>query len=540
MKLIALDVGTKRIGVAKADTNTKIAQPDGFIFVNGQEFVEIAKRARTLGTGLFVLGLPRSNEGNETQQSAYVRQFARQLAQTIPHAKIRFQDESLTSIEAERRLKMRKKSYDKGEVDAEAAAIILQDFIEQNSGANATQVQAAQSFTAAPQPLVQEQPIFVAKQPKTKKSKSKGNLAKRIVAIFLVAVVLIGLAAGGAYFWYINALQPIAGDVATCLPKESADCDNIKFTVKDNETIAQIADNLKSANLIKSQLAFKIYIRLSGQGSELKSGDYELNTTMSVATIVDIFVKGIGSSNVFNFTILPGETIADIRQKLIRQGYSEQEIDAALVKDYDHPVMQDWSDANGQPVSVRLEGYLFGETYEFYNGESVENIFIRAMDELWHVVEQNNLIAAYEAQGLTLREGIILASIVQKEAKVADQPGVARVFLNRIRTGEMTLGSDVTATYAVNLEDPERNVYTDNALVLAIDSPYNTRMHYGLPPGPISSPGASALLAVANPEEHSYRYFLTGDDGKMYYGYTEADHQQNINDHCQVLCNAEL
>ena len=129
MRIIGLDVGEKRIGVAKADSNTRIAVPVGFVEVNGNEWQEIAKIADLNNTKFFVLGLPRSNEGNETKQSLFVRNFARVLTEKISGAKVRFQDESLTSVEAESRLKKRKKKYEKGEIDAEAATIILQDFV---------------------------------------------------------------------------------------------------------------------------------------------------------------------------------------------------------------------------------------------------------------------------------------------------------------------------------------------------------------------------------------------------------------------------
>ena len=130
MRIISLDVGEKRIGVARADSSVRIAVPVTTIEVNGSEFDEIARIMKLYSTNFAVLGLPRSNEGNETAQSVYVRNFARTLGEKIPDIKIRFQDESLTSVEAEKRLKARKKTYEKGEIDAEAAAIILQDFIE--------------------------------------------------------------------------------------------------------------------------------------------------------------------------------------------------------------------------------------------------------------------------------------------------------------------------------------------------------------------------------------------------------------------------
>ena len=130
MRIIGLDVGTKRIGVAKADTSVRIAIPNGYVLVNGQEIPEILRIARLNDTNFFVVGLPRSNDGNETAQSAYARKFADTLAASMSGARIYFQDESLTSVVAEERLKKRKKNFEKGEIDAEAASIILQDFIE--------------------------------------------------------------------------------------------------------------------------------------------------------------------------------------------------------------------------------------------------------------------------------------------------------------------------------------------------------------------------------------------------------------------------
>lgn len=113
MKLIGLDVGTKRIGVAKADSAVRIAVPYAAIEVDGTEFDKIASLARAWDINSFVIGLPRNAQGQETEQSQYSRRFAAALKQAIPSAKICFQDESLTSVEAEKRLKGRKKAIKK-------------------------------------------------------------------------------------------------------------------------------------------------------------------------------------------------------------------------------------------------------------------------------------------------------------------------------------------------------------------------------------------------------------------------------------------
>ena len=155
------------------------------------------------------------------------------------------------------------------------------------------------------------------------------------------------------------------------------------------------------------------------------------------------------------------------------------------------------------------------------------------------VVTENNLIEAYQVHGLTLYQGITLASIVQKEATGADQATVAQVFYSRMAAG-MNLGSDVTAQYAADLVDPDRQTYTDNSAVLQIDSPYNTRLYAGLPYGPICNPGAEALIAAASTTDTHYLFFLTGDDGMVYYSHTDSEHQQNIAEHCQELCKTSL
>ena len=132
-----------------------------------------------------------------------------------------------------------------------------------------------------------------------------------------------------------------------------------------------------------------------------------------------------------------------------------------------------------------------------------------------------------------------IASIVQKESPGPEMATVAQVFLLRLKYG-WTLGSDVTVTYALDVLDPNREIYQDNSAAIDIDSCYNTRKYAGLPCGPISNPGLTALLAVANPSDTAYLYFLTGDDGVMYYSYTEAEHNQNIHLHCQNLCQVQL
>ena len=567
MKIIGLDVGTVRIGVARADTATKIAIPDGFINVNGQEISEIQRKLRLYNSNILVMGMPRSNNGNQTAQSEFVKQFARQVAAIIPGLKIYFQDESLTSVEAERRLKARKNNYQKGEIDAESASIILQDFIERMQVAlNNQQSLSPASLGETNNNSDNQNPASnfakeeeVASSKSSKKQPKKKSFMKKIIIALVILLSIAGLGVFGAYTWYEKQLaapknfsckfnSPAAAATSEG-SEENPDCHYQKFEIKTNQTIGDIAENLKKAGLIRSDFAFKTYLKLSSKSAKIKAGTYSLRANLSAKEIVEQMEKGVASSEVFNLTVLPGETLKEIKQKLIKLGYLSEQIDTALLKKYDSPVLKGLYDSEGkltnpaQPANVALEGYLYGETYQFYKGETVEHIFETMINQLNSVVVANHIEEKFQKRGFSLREGLILASIIQKEAHSEDMPGVSMVFQNRLKVG-MTLGSDVTATYAADLVNPnrDRNDPNNNLRVLETDNLYNTRKHTGLTPGPICSPGITAILAVVEPDENkrSMRYFLTGDDGKMYYSVTDTEHTQKIRDYCQKLCSVGL
>ena len=574
MKLLGLDIGEKRIGVAKGDSGVKIASPVGMIPVDGGEFQKILKLVRLGNIEVVVVGMPRNLQGELTKQSEYVKTFVKSLNRLFlaekPNGKtvkIFLQDESLTSVEAKANLKNKKGGINKkaGDVDAEAATLILQDFLENldrrlrsapKSAQNAPSKPAispkpplaASPAPATPTPPQQGAPATNPAQKPPKASKNKPQFepyakttAKKwlLVRVFLIILVVLGLAFLGTKLWYNASLAPlIALDKCpqTVADGEANPCLPVEIEVSEGATVSSIASLLKSANLIRSPLAFEVYARLNHVSADLKAGPYLFAASESVEEIIEKLKTGATNEIVFRFTSLPGETMQDIKKRLLSIGYSEAEIDAAFAKKYDHPVLAD------KPAEASLEGYLFGETYEFYNTDSVETIVIRMLDELYTVVEKNNLRQKFNNLGLTLHEGIILASVVQKEAGTLtkdDQKTVASVFWNRLSLG-IPLGSDVTVKYALDLVDPNRETYQDNASALQIDSCYNTRKYAGLPCGAISNPSALVLISTANPADTSYLYFLTGDDGMMYYSSTESEHLNNISAHCQELCNVQL
>ena len=295
--------------------------------------------------------------------------------------------------------------------------------------------------------------------------------------------------------------------------------------------MAAVSAMLEEEGLIRNELAFNLYSRLIHAGARLQAGEYSLSPSESAQEIMDHLLSG--SVDQFSITFLPGATLrrlpgetdsnrTDIKSALLDAGYGEEEIETAFKAKYDHPLLA------SRPATADLEGYVFGETYTFASSSSVKQILETTFDQYYQVVEENNLIEGYEAQGLTLHEGIILASIIQREVSgTADQRQVAQVFLDRLEMG-MSLGADATFEYGAKKEGVAINP--------ALDSPYNTRKFTGLPPGPISSPGVTALTAVANPAEGDYLYFVSGDDGKNYFAKTNAEHEANVQKYCQKLC----
>lgn len=375
--------------------------------------------------------------------------------------------------------------------------------------------QQPQQTPPVQQPLVETEPM--APQPLTDQAgiksvtKAKKPRKKLIFGIFAGLLSLLLAACAGLFIWYNSELSPV-----------DAGNNNKKLvTIVSGSTPDAIANQLKEEGLIRNPTAFLVHARIEGVQNSLQAGTYRLSPSESTPEITKHLTSGKVDS--FNIRFLPGATVADNRQVFLDAGYSETEVDAAFAKTYDSPLFE------GKPATADLEGYIYGETYSFATDTTVEDILRHTFSQFYGIVEENNLVELYKAHGLSLYQGITLASLVQKEATAGgeEMPQLAQVFYLRLAEG-MPLGSDVTYQYAADKLGVQRDTN--------LDSPYNTRRYPGLPPGPIAAPGKKALLAVANPAEGSYRYFLHGDDDVTYYGYTFEEHEANIRNHCQEKC----
>ena len=366
--------------------------------------------------------------------------------------------------------------------------------------------------TISPQPI-DDRPSGL----KVGKKSSKLKIIIWIIGVFIT--LIIGVIAA-ALVWYNVQLSPVGTDKS-----------ELKLIViADKSTSSQIGDELQSQSIIRLSFAFNLYVKLLGNSKTLQAGTYRLSPAETIPQIVDHLTKG--SVDQFSITFFPGATLVDntestkkydITTVFKKAGYSDTEIAAALKMTYVSPLFA------GKPSSAGLEGYVYGETYNFNVGATVQDILISVFVQFNSVVKDNNLVAGFASHGLNLYQGITLASIVQRESSnKADQPQVAQVFYSRLDSG-MTLGSDVTYQYIADKTGVPRDPN--------LDSPYNTRRFAGLPPGPIATPGLTALQAVANPASGDYLFFLSGDDDVTYFAKTQAEHEANIINHCAVKCS---
>lgn len=366
------------------------------------------------------------------------------------------------------------------------------------------QTAPANSVKPAVAPVVTEPKAVVSPPPK------RPRWGRRLLISLIIALVAATLVALAGWVWYKSQLQAVA----------PGSDEKVKVTIVPGTDPAGIAALLKENGLIRNEQAFVWYVRLEGVAGLLQSGAYRLSKAEDVPALVGHLTSG--DTDTFSITFLPGDTVKKHREVLIDAGYDAKTVDAALAKEYTGELFA------GKPKTADLEGYIYGETYNFPADATPEQILQRTFDQFQSVINENDLVTKFKERGFSLYEAITLASIIQREERDLDnQRKVSQVFQLRLRK-DMPLGSDPTYQYIADKQGIPRDP--------GLKSPYNTRNVTGLPPGPISSPGETALLAVASPTNGDFLYFLSGDDDRMYFGRTLEEHEQNIREHCQEKC----
>lgn len=296
------------------------------------------------------------------------------------------------------------------------------------------------------------------------------------------------------------------------------------FTIGLGEPVQDISRRLEEDRLIASASAFRTYLIYSGLDTKVQAGRYRLSPAMTPVQIAQELMDPVPEEVEFN--ILPGWRAEEIAAALPTSGLAiSAEVFMQLVNQPPAEVLP-----QGFPPVTSLEGFLIPGTYQVSRDISAQHLvalFLRRFDEQ----VTPDLRRAFENRELSLREAVTLASIVQREAVVAEeQPMIASVFYNRLGDG-MKLDSDPTVQYAV-AGIFEAGTWWKNPLTqtdLQFDSRYNTYIYPGLPPGPICSPGLDALRAVAFPDQTPYYYFRAQCDGsgRHFFAETYEEHLQN-------------
>lgn len=308
--------------------------------------------------------------------------------------------------------------------------------------------------------------------------------------------------------------------------------ENIIFEVKENSTFYSISDELYSNNLIKSELFYKIYLKLN-KPTGLKKGVYNLNKSMNVKEIVGV-LSGDPDYNYGNVSVTFKEGI-NMRKvaTLIAENSNNTEDDVFKLlsdEDYlDELINNYWfitSDIKNSEIYYSLEGYLFPDTYQIKKDMNVKEIFKMMLDNMGLKLEPYK--KDIERSKYSIHELLTLASIVELEASNSnDRAGVAAVFYNRLNNN-WSLGSDVTTYYGIKVDMSERDLYKaeiDKA------NAYNTRsstMSGKLPVGPIGNAGVESIEAVIHPEENNYYYFVADKTGKTYFSKNYTEHTNTV------------
>jgi UPF0755 protein len=314
-------------------------------------------------------------------------------------------------------------------------------------------------------------------------------------------LLLLGLSAAGVW-WELRPVGPGPSRIVAIPPGAST---------------RQIGELLTRAGLIHRPRALVVATRLKRAGGRLRHGEYALAPTQGALEITDVLIQGRGLLH--RVTIPEGFTIRQIADALAAAGVVHRERFIELAtrggRRFARPSLV------GLPTDS-LEGYLFPDTYHLPRSLDEEAVIGAMLDRFDAAVDATPRDAA-RARGLTLHQLVTIASMIEREARLAEErPVIAGVIYNRLARG-MRLEIDATVLYALG-RHKDRVTLAD----LAVESPYNTYRRDGLPPGPIASPGLAAIAAAARPAEVPYLFYVLKPDGSHHFSRTLAEHQAAV------------
>lgn len=369
-----------------------------------------------------------------------------------------------------------------------------------------------------PQITSDESPKTSLKKRKNWNSRIKNtSSAPKIIFIALVMVAVLFASAFLSYTYLVDKYNnPITLESIVIDPETS-----VSFKIEKGSATKDIAKNLADQGLIDSEFIYKFLSKFNGYDGQYKAGTYTLCKDLSYDEIMVILSSNPESVKI---TIPEGFTTEQIAYRLEANGVCSANDFLKAVEKQDLTSYTFITNHEGR--DRRLDGYLFPDTYEFDINASPDTIIYKMLNR-FNYIYTPEYTAKADAMGLTQDEVIILASLVEKEARLASERAkIAGVFINRLNSKEYSkLQSCATVKY-VYLKLYGRNLETVTKAHTTLSDPYNTYKYKGLPPGPICNPGKAAIEAVLNYEHHNYYFFVAKTDGSNGHTFTT-----NYSDH---------
>jgi UPF0755 protein len=321
---------------------------------------------------------------------------------------------------------------------------------------------------------------------------------------------VLGLAAAAL----VVALGGFAAAAFLALQPASPSDAQIVVEIPRGSVVSAVAKRLESAGVIRSAHAFVWLARLQGRADALRAGEYALAANLTPADVLDRLAAGAVMTH--RVVVPEGLRMEEVAARIEGAGLGSGAEFLVVARD---PA----SAAAFGVEGATLEGYLFPETYELARGVPVRDIAHMMVDHFLSVWRPIEPVA--RARGLSMREVVVLASLVEKETGAShERPLIASVFLNRLGLG-MRLETDPAVIYGIaGFDGNLRRVHLEDA-----SNPYNTYLHGGLPPGPIANPGAAALRAVVEPAPADYLFFVARNDGSHQFSRTYGEHVRAVN-----------
>lgn len=311
---------------------------------------------------------------------------------------------------------------------------------------------------------------------------------------FFLFILLIFIVFSFSLLWWQQAISPA----------NSKDRSFKIFVIKRGEDTRTIAKNLQAEGLIRDPIAFFLLVRFGGLKQEIQSGDFRLSPSLNMKTVANTLTHGTLDTWVTTL-----------------EGWRNEEIATKLSQDLGIP--------ESEFLKVAREGYMFPDTYLIPKDSSpsaIASMFINNFNK--HVT--SDLITRSKQRGYSLDDLIIIASLVEREAKYdADRPIVASVIMNRLKMG-MKLDVDATVQYALGYQTDQKSWWKKELFEddLKVKSPYNTYINNGLPPAPIDNPGLASILAVLNAPETNYIYYVSDKQGRIHAEKSIEEHNLDI------------